>query len=786
MVAHCAECGAEGITDRLKGLCPRCLFRDTGEKAPDPIQDGRFGPLEIVATVGQGGMGTIYKARQPQLDRFVALKILSPALAADPEFRDRFVQEAQVLAKLVHPHIVSIFDFGVRDGFYYLVMEYVEGVNLRQVLDSQVHSTDELLKLVPSLCEALEYAHSQGVVHRDMKPENILVDRKGQVKITDFGIAKIANPSRKITQAGIVMGTPAYMAPEQTQALDAVDHRADLYSLGAIIYEILTGKVPAARFVRPSRIARTDPRMDVILERALARDPAARFEKAGQIRDQVTEILMTPPSPQRRPSLRVLLGILVFLGIAASLAVWWNRPHPQAPVVATQEKSDPPILTRADPNLLLSVLEAIEPNILEYAKRDLPADQKIWVVDWKLGMTSPERLTTVLEAVVQRGASDQQARDWLVRGILNYDEKNHKAVDAQRPCLVLDAKWTLSRDLWRVELDRQNLPWPEPTGYHGLKPDSDAVENFWRYRITLSFPMKSLPIPSQSLAESSKGIQRRLPTLAADAARDQVMSTYRDQIASLEAALQARGTAIGWGDEDKRGGRRFGFNWEVPTLHQFSQLADLPEENRLLRDLEKRFWIRQHLCEVIRNSGVKVDCVADFRFFRQLHDKFNSAPWEQYPSRPEEFIAWPGVNAGVNGQPIGFVEGELPNGLGKTATFGFALRLAYSQVRPFLREFLAASGDAKNPGGMLVDILGCHLTIRDQQEPRIVYLDNEGLKKSVDLEFNSFRIQEKQKEVADPALRAVLAKIGPTTDEVVLIVTCRAYDCNSAKVNDPK
>ncbi|MBI2933643.1 MAG: protein kinase [Planctomycetes bacterium] len=316
MMTQCTRCGEESVTDRFQGMCPRCLLQETDmpDKEDPLLTHGKFGNLEVVSKIGEGGMGAVYKANQPQLNRCVALKILSPALACDPDFRERFIVEAQVLAKLSHPNVVTVYDFGEKDGLYYLVMEFVEGTNLRQVLDSNLHSRDELLKLVAPLCEALEYAHGQGVIHRDIKPENILVDRHGRVKITDFGLAKIANPSKKITRVGVVMGTPHYMAPEQTESLEAADHRADVYSLGAVVYEILTGTLPARRYVRPSRVARTDPRMDRILERALRHDPAARYQTASELAQAITVVINTPPSPPRK-ALHLALGAVAMVAM---------------------------------------------------------------------------------------------------------------------------------------------------------------------------------------------------------------------------------------------------------------------------------------------------------------------------------------------------------------------------------------------------------------------------------------------------------------------------------------
>ena len=150
-----------------------------------------FPDLEILELVGRGGMGVVYKARQKRLDRLVALKILSPKIGQDPAFAERFAREARAMAMLSHPHVVAVYDFGQTEGLYYFLMEFVDGVNLRQLLDTGKLSPEEALAIVPQICEALQYAHDHGVVHRDIKPENMLLDKKGRVKIADFGIAKL-------------------------------------------------------------------------------------------------------------------------------------------------------------------------------------------------------------------------------------------------------------------------------------------------------------------------------------------------------------------------------------------------------------------------------------------------------------------------------------------------------------------------------------------------------------------------------------------------------------------
>src|ERR1700690_2908820 len=186
---------------------------------PHPAALASFFPqLEIYNLLGVGGMGAVYKARQRGLDRMVALKILPPQISTEPTFAERFAREAQALARLSHPNIVTVIDLGQSGSIYYFLMEFVDGVNLRQLLQSRQLAPRDAVGLMPQICEALEYAHSEGVVHRDIKPENILLDGKGRVKIADFGLAKLvglAAPDVQLTQSSQVLGTMHYIAPEQ-------------------------------------------------------------------------------------------------------------------------------------------------------------------------------------------------------------------------------------------------------------------------------------------------------------------------------------------------------------------------------------------------------------------------------------------------------------------------------------------------------------------------------------------------------------------------------------------
>jgi serine/threonine protein kinase len=308
----CPQCGTGLAADAPQGLCPKCLmkvamgsqFGEQGQpsKQPKPAlpseEIARFFPqLEILELLGQGGMGTVYKARQSQLDRFVALKILSPELSRDPAFAERFSREAKALAHLNHPNIVAVYDFGKAGDFYYFIMEFVDGLNLSQMEQATKRlAPKEALAIVPKICDALQYAHDEGIVHRDIKPANILIDKKGRVKIADFGLAKLLGKEQKefgLTESKMTMGTPHYMAPEQVEHPLDVDHRADIYSLGVVFYEMLTGELPLGRFSPPSQKVQMDVRIDEIVLRALEKEPERRYQQASQLKTQV-ETIATP------------------------------------------------------------------------------------------------------------------------------------------------------------------------------------------------------------------------------------------------------------------------------------------------------------------------------------------------------------------------------------------------------------------------------------------------------------------------------------------------------------
>ena len=395
---RCPQCDAEIPANSPIGLCPRCLLKAgtdsqsaAGSAEPGPTKltppvsgfvpptvaelAPLFPQLEILELLGKGGMGAVYKARQPGLDRLVAVKILPPEISHDPAFTERFQRETRALARLSHPHIVAVYDFGQvalecggltppsiqlettpgaadddpkyhanvplmeggvkpphsREALCYIVMEFVDGANLRQAIQTKTLTSAEALAIVPQICEALQFAHDEGIVHRDIKPENILIDKRGRVKIADFGLAKLLGQDasdHSLTATNQVMGTLRYMAPEQMQGSRAVDHRADIYSLGVVFYELLTGELPMGKFAPPSKRVHVDVRLDEVVLRALEQEPEQRYQHASDVktaieRMSIMEPVPRPPPPVPQPATDLLprMTVTVIAGVAGGLTM---------------------------------------------------------------------------------------------------------------------------------------------------------------------------------------------------------------------------------------------------------------------------------------------------------------------------------------------------------------------------------------------------------------------------------------------------------------------------------
>ncbi|MHC4600700.1 MAG: protein kinase domain-containing protein [Planctomycetota bacterium] len=303
MQIHCAFCGKpferEDLPEGGEVECPHCnrsfdlasretlAYDELAGDDPKALVGKRLKGYRIEREIGRGGMGIVYEGVQESLERKVAIKVLFREACSDPHFVARFEREAESLARLAHPNIINILDRGSVNGIYFFVMEYVDGISLRELMNQGPLNPAEAMAIIPVLCAALEYAHGEGVIHRDIKPENILIDKQGRVKVADFGLSRIVRGEGKgtrITHSKMVMGTPDYMAPEQREDSKGVDHRADIFSLGVVFYEMLTGELPMGRFPPPSqKDIRIDVRLDEIVLKVLDKDPACRYQRASDI-----------------------------------------------------------------------------------------------------------------------------------------------------------------------------------------------------------------------------------------------------------------------------------------------------------------------------------------------------------------------------------------------------------------------------------------------------------------------------------------------------------------------
>ncbi len=341
----------------------------------------KLGPYEIVAPIGAGGMGEVYRARDTRLDRTVAIKVLPPHLSEKTEARQRLEREAHAISALSHPHICTLYDIGQQDGIDYLVMEYLEGETLAQRLTKGPLPLEQVLLYATEIADALDKAHRKGVTHRDLKPGNIMLTKTG-TKLLDFGLAKVvvgaglapprATPAsplhelptegKPLTAEGAILGTLQYMAPEQLEGKE-VDARTDIFAFGAVVYEMVTGKKafegksqasviaailerdpPAMSTLQPM----TPPVLDRVVKKCLAKEPEKRWQSANDLTDELKWIaeggsqVALAPTPAvkgiRAPGRRALilgLGALLLGAVIASLAVWSLKPSPPRPITRT-------------------------------------------------------------------------------------------------------------------------------------------------------------------------------------------------------------------------------------------------------------------------------------------------------------------------------------------------------------------------------------------------------------------------------------------------------------------
>jgi len=314
----------------------------------------QFGYYQIVAPLGEGGMAAVYKAYQPSMERYVAVKVLPRHMATSEEFVNRFRRESKLLAQLQHPHILPVFDYGEADGYPYIVMPFINSGTLANLLQKRQPSLPEVRRVMTQLGDALGYAHAEGMIHRDIKPSNVLIDERGNCLLTDFGLARMAESATKITASGAVMGTPAYMAPEQGAGAN-IDHRCDIYSLGIILYEMVTGRVP---FTAETPVAvvfkhiqdplpsarKLNPKLpesvELVLLKVLAKNPDDRYQNAE---DFVVAIQKALPldTPDQSISPASLAATLDFQSSSAQRIT--TQPQPTGTISKTPQARRFPI-----------------------------------------------------------------------------------------------------------------------------------------------------------------------------------------------------------------------------------------------------------------------------------------------------------------------------------------------------------------------------------------------------------------------------------------------------------
>lgn len=377
------------------GLCPRCLLlgvhmspaeeiRSTAETEPiaslaDEELSRELPNFDLVQILGRGGMGVVWKATERLLKRHVAIKLLHN-VRKDMDFVERFAREARVMAQLNHPNIVTLYSFGrTRSNHCYLVMEMVEGADLGQWLARGPVDLPATLSVMLDLCVALRHAHEAGFMHRDIKPGNVLVDSRGRVKVTDFGLARLTTEpdTNCLTKHGWAVGTPHYIAPEQARGDGLEDHRADIYSVGVMLYQMLTGELPRGVFRLPSTKRKTDKRLDKIVLRALQEDPADRYQSVADLMSDLAQVRRRvdpgshagnqDPRHGRRWSQRfeLALAVAVSLVLGAVMAIYargWLWPE-----AATSESRKLPVL---DGGVAVDEgMQSPQPSAIEIARK---------------------------------------------------------------------------------------------------------------------------------------------------------------------------------------------------------------------------------------------------------------------------------------------------------------------------------------------------------------------------------------------------------------------------------
>jgi serine/threonine protein kinase/tetratricopeptide (TPR) repeat protein len=462
----CAECGATVFADAPEGVCSVCLFR-TGLASLDNKDDKAFdlsvarmskdfGDYELLQEIGRGGQGVVYRARQKSLNRIVALKVIGLAHWATEAHVKRFRLEAEAAASLNHPCIVPIYEVGERDGACYFSMGLVEGGQLDAVAKREPIPIGRAAELIAKLARTVSYAHEHGILHRDIKPGNILLDAEGKPHLTDFGLARLAETESTVTRTMEVLGTPSYMAPEQAVGNNAgVTSATDIYGLGAVLYQLLTGHPPFAggtTFETVRLVLDTEPRQPRLLNpkvdrdlaticlKCLEKDPQRRYSSALALAEDLERWLKHEPIRARRtglvtrgrkwvrrnPSIAVMAAMLLVLAVPLSVMIWRNEPERSTPSnAAPPEKSIAVLpfnnLSKEQENAFFA--DGVQDEILTDLARvaDLKVISRTSVMPYKSGIARNLRqigqqlgVAHVVEGSVQRAGNRVRVNAQLV------------------------------------------------------------------------------------------------------------------------------------------------------------------------------------------------------------------------------------------------------------------------------------------------------------------------------------------------------------------------------------
>ncbi len=507
-----------------------------------------LGAFRILQQIGEGGMAKVYKAYQPSMERYIALKVLPSHYAEDPQFIERFIREARTIAALEHRNILPVFDFGEQDGITYMAMRYVEGGTLKELLNKGRLTMHDILDLLVQICSALDYAHRRGVIHRDVKPSNVILDSEGAAYLMDFGIAKVLGKSGDLTATGAAIGTPAYMAPEQALG-EKVDSCTDIYALGVVLYEMVVGRVPfqadtpmavlMAHLHEPLPLPRdfdasiSEPVQAVIIK-ALAKKPEDRYQTANELADAFRKALQFSAHKMEASTLVTLIR-----------EIQTDRP------VSVQAR---PVTPGSQ-----SALRSTDPRLKERMEQDyIDGLSAFWIRDWIKGRACFQAVVDVdpsykdaanrlqeVEKQIQLAELYAQAQEAMQK------DDWHSAMGKLRQLVVLDKEYQQSAAMLKtveLKIELSDL-YAQAEQLHQAGQVQAVVNIFERMKVL----DPNAPDPKGLLAKAKAALaeQQRL---------EKVRVTYQRGLEALEAGKwkealklfeQVKAQQPGYGDVEK-------------------------------------------------------------------------------------------------------------------------------------------------------------------------------------------------------------------------------------------